>query len=51
MINVQKPKEINLSYDINEEKIKSMDSLIADKMAEREYDTIIPEPNQKIKNW
>ena len=32
----QKPKDINLSYNVKDEKIVSMDSLLADKMAERE---------------
>ncbi len=45
-MNTPKPKEINLSYNISEEKITSMDSLVADKMAERERDILIsPDPN------
>ena len=32
----QKPKDINLSYNVKDEKIVSMDTLLADKMAERE---------------
>lgn len=45
-MNTPKPKEINLSYNISEEKITAMDSLVADKMAERERDILIsPDPN------
>ncbi len=45
-MNAPKPKEINLSYNISEEKITAMDSLVADKMAERERDILIsPDPN------
>ncbi len=51
LINKPKPKEINLSYENTDEKIKSMDNLVADKMAEREYNTYIPEPSQDVKNW
>lgn len=51
LINKPKPKEIDLTYNNTDEKIKSMDSLVANKMAEREHDTYIPEPSQGIKNW
>jgi hypothetical protein len=46
LINTPKPKEIDLKYNVSEERIVSMDNLIADKMAEREYDMKIQaDPN------
>jgi len=45
-MNVEKPKEINLSDNINEGKITAMDALLAEKMNERDLDVRIhSDPN------